>query len=130
MKPFEPERFGFVRIDYAPSDLAFYEYLDHDVVDGRSDFMRLNVYMSRDGSFTCIWNGLIEPTLTQAMFELSPPADDIDFDHVYGEQLFRGHIESMEEATVILRAIRIKEMAKSLPQVLRGAPHDLSCEAL
>ena len=130
MEPFEPERFGFVRIDYAPGKLAFYEYRNHEVVDGRTDVMRLNIYMSRDGAFTCIWNGLLEPSMTQGMFELPPPADAIDFHDIYCEQLFRGYIESMEEATVILRALRIDEMAKSLPQVLRGAPHELCCEAL
>ena len=131
MSDFDPERLGFVRIDWAPSGVAHYEYRDHDVVDGRTDVMRLNIYMTRDSSFTCIWNGLIEPTMTQAMFELpSPAGDHLDFNHMYCEHLFRGYIETNEEATVILRAVRIEEAAKSLPMVLRGAPHDLRCEAL
>lgn len=128
MKPFEPEQFGFVRIDYAPSGIAFYEYGDHTVVDGRTDVMRINIYMSRDGHFTCIWNGHIEPTMTQSMFKLPSPADDLDFTQIYCEQLFRGYIASEEEATVILSALRIVHAAKSLPQVLRGAPDDLRCE--
>ena len=72
MAPFEPERFGFLRIDYAPSGLAFYEYRCHDAVDGRTDFLRLNIYLSRDGDFTCISSGLIEPFMSELMFELPP----------------------------------------------------------
>ena len=131
MSKFDPECFGFVRIDYAIGGLAFYEYRDHDVVDGRTDMMRLNIYMSRDRSFTCIWNGLLEPTFTQDMFELVSSSGErvvFDFNHIYCEQLFRGYIETEEEAKVLLRAVRIDEAAKSLPQVLRGAPHDLRCE--
>ena len=130
MAAFDPVRFGFVRIDTTMADIAWYEYRNHAVVDGRTDFMRLNIHMSRDGTFTCIWNGLLEPTMTEAMFELPPPADEIDFTHQYCEPLFRGHIGTAEEATVILRALRTKEAAKSLPHVLRGAPHDLRCEGV
>ncbi len=130
MTPFEPERFGFVRIDYAPSGLAFYEYRNHKAVDGVTDVMRLNIYMSRDRTFTCIWNGLLEPTITQGMFELPSPLDEMDFVQTYCEQLFRGYIESNEDAEVILRALRIDEIAGGLPQILRGAPSDLRCEEL
>ena len=129
MVPFEPKSFGFIPIDYAPG-LAFYEYRNHELVDGRTDVLRLNIYMSRDGAFTCIWHGLLEPTMTQGMFALEPPADDLNFSDIYCEQLFRGYIETKEEAEVILRALRIEDIAEDLPQVLRGAPSDLRCEAL
>lgn len=130
MMKFEPERFEFIRLDYAPSGLPFYEYKNHDLVDGRTDVMRLNIYMSRDGQFTCIWKGLLEPSMTQGMFKLPPPADALDFGDIYCEQLFRGYIETSEEAEVILRALRITEASEDLPQILRGAPDDIRCEAL
>ena len=128
MTAFDPEHAGFVRIDYAMGGIDFYEYRDHDIVDGRTDVMRLNIYMSRDHAFTCIWNGLLEPTFTQGIFALPPPGNEIDFNHIYFERLFRGYIETDEEAVVILRALRIDVAVRSLPQVLRGAPHDLRCE--
>ena len=89
MAPFEPERFGFLRIDYAPSGVAFYEYRCHDAVDGRTDFLRLNIYMSRDGDFTCISSGLIEPLMSELMFELPPPAETPNFGDLYCETLFK-----------------------------------------
>lgn len=130
MAQFKPERFGFVRIDYSPSAVAFYEYRCHDAVNGRADYMRLNIYLSRDGDFTCISNGLIEPKMTELMFELPAAKQALNFNECYCEQLFRGYIETDGEAEVILRALRLDKLAKSLPQVLRGAPHDLRCEMI
>jgi len=89
--------------------------------------MRLNVYLSRDGSFVTIWNGLVEPMLAEARFEI--PALP-SFQDIYCEPQFRGHIEWHEDAATILHAIRIQTIYPNGPEILTGAPNDLCCEPL
>lgn len=55
---------------------------------------------------------------------------DLDFTQLYREDLFRGYIASADEAAVILRALRLITAARTLPQMLRGAPHDLRVELI
>ena len=130
MKNFDPEKHGFQRIvDYAPG-VTMFEYKNHPAVDGKIDIYRLNLYLSRDGAFVCVWNGLLEPTMTESMFELDVPAEQLRFKDIYFEQLFRGYIETEAEATLIFRALRIERASRTLPQKLQGAPHDLRCEAM
>ena len=130
MKSFDPERHGFQRIvDYALG-VAMFEYKNHPAVDGKIDIYRLNLYLSRDDAFVTVWNGLLEPTMTEPMFDLDIPAEQLRFHDIYFEQLFRGYIETEEEATLIFRAIRIERASRTLPQKLHGAPLDLRCEAM
>jgi hypothetical protein len=126
---FDPEQHGFVRLtDFKlGGTIDAFEYQDHADVDGRVDVLRLNIYMSRDGAFVNIWNGLIEPHFVEGLFTLKVK---INFDSVYNETLFQGYLDRDEDAVVVLRALRIKLLAVSLPQVLRGAPNDLHCEQL
>ena len=133
MSKFNPEKFGFVKLaDFEfPGPVAVFELGNHPAVDGRVDVLRLNIYLSRDGSFVNIWNGLVEPMFAEAKFELPKElADFIDFNTQYHEQLFRGYIATNEEAEVVLHTLRVKQESRSLPQVLLGAPHDLRCEML
>jgi hypothetical protein len=129
---FTPENHGFVRlVDFKiAATIAAYEYRNHARVDGRVDLLRLNIYMSCDGAFTTIWNGLIEPRLAEEQFTLATSANAVDFQQLYFETLFRGYLDTDEDATVVLRTLRITTAAMSLPQVLRGAPNDLRCERL
>ena len=131
MKNFDPERHGFQRIvDYAPGGVMMFEYKNHPEVDGKIDIFRLNLYLSRDGAFVCVWNGLLEPTMTESMFELDVSAEQLRFQDIYFEQLFRGYIETEDEAALIFRALRIERANRTLPQKLHGAPLDLRCEAM
>ena len=131
MKNFDPERHGFQRIvDYVPGGVMMFECKNHPEVDGKFDIHRLNLYLSRDGAFVCVWNGLLEPTMTESMFELDVPAEQLRFQDIYFEQLFRGYIETEDEATLIFRALRIKRAGRALPRKLHGAPLDLRCEMM
>ena len=91
------------------------------------DLTRINIYLSKDGSFVTIWNGLVEPMLAEGQFDIP---DLPSFQDIYFETLFRGYIEWNEEALVILKALRIDSGRHSVPQQLAGAPNDLRCEAL
>ena len=133
MTIFDPELRGFVQLrDFALAGrIGVFEYRNHAVVDGSADLLRVNIYLSRDGTFVTIWNGLVEPWLAEAQFELPAPAKELlDFEQQYCEPLFRGHIETDAEAVVIFHALRLEDASRALPQLLTGAPHDLRCEQL
>jgi hypothetical protein len=129
---FTPEHHGFVRlVDFKiAGTINAYEYRNHAVVDGRVDVLRLNIYLSCDGTFVNIWNGLIEPMLAEARFDLPDPNGDLDFQQMYCETLFRGYLEADTDAAVVMRALRIDAASLALPQALRRAPDDLRCEAV
>ena len=98
---FDPETTGFIRLRnfQIPVGIDIYELRNHAVVDGMVDMLRINIYMSKDGSFITIWNGLVEPMLAEGQFDIP---DLPSFQVIYCETLFRGHIECNEEALVIL----------------------------
>ena len=129
MQPFDPESAGFIRLRnfQIPVGVEVYELRNHAVVDGMVDVLRLNIYLSKDGSFVTIWNGLVEPMLAEGQFEIP---DLPDFHDIYCERLFRGYIEFNEDALVILKALRIDSGRHGVPQRLAGAPSDLRCETL
>ena len=128
---FDPTDFGFVRlVDFKiAGQLDTYEYRNHAQVNGIVDVLRLNIYLCRDGDYVTIWTGLVEPMFAEGKFNLSA-MPDFDFHGTYNEGLFRGYIESADEATVVLRTLRLGDKSRSLPQQLCGAPDDLRCEAL
>jgi len=126
---FDPETTGFIRLRnfQIPVGIDIYELRNHAVVDGMVDMLRINIYMSKDGSFITIWNGLVEPMLAEGQFDIP---DLPSFQVIYCETLFRGYIERNEEALVILKALRIDSGRHGVPQRLAGAPNDLQCVAL
>lgn len=122
---FDPTLHGFVRLkSYQPPGFAVFEYNNHPrVAAGEHDFHRLNIYLSQDGDYVTVWNGLLDDGLVDALFaELNlPPVE-------YTETLFRGYIDSDEQARIILRALRVD---KALPQVLRRDPqYGIVCDQL
>ena len=123
--PFDPALHGFVLLPgHRPTvDVSFYERRNHGCVDGKHDYRRLNLYLSQDGQFVTIWFGLLESILVEALFR------DHGLEPVnYDEMLFRGYIESGEQAVHILRAVRSDDM---LPQTLRvDAAHGIVCASL
>lgn len=106
-----------------PGDAKFYEWRNHARVDGTHDYHRLNGYLSQGGKFVTIWFGVLEPIFLESWFQevgLELPE--------YNEELFRGHIESEEQALHILKALRPHTW---LPQVLRSDPSQrIVCELL
>jgi len=111
-----------------PGEIAVYEFGNHAAVDGKEDFLRLNVYLSLDHDFVTIWSGLLEPIFTEAALALAE-ADDFDFT-TYNEGLFRGYFDSNEAAATILKALRVGESSRyARPQVLsRGEDNKLRCD--
>ncbi len=137
-KPFDPVNFNFVRLlDFnIPGIEGVYEFRNNPVVDGKADFMRLNFYMTKDGTFATIWQGLLEAMFTEARLTdkgadttVLPP--DFDLSNAYNEHLFRGHIVSETAAQYILAAFQMERYSHSFPQVLRiNANRRLNCEVL
>ena len=138
MEPFDPVRFGFVLLrDFQfPGGVQVYEFANHPAVDGRPDFLRLNLYLTRDGDYVTIWQGLLEPLFTEGKLRdelnLEFPAD-FDFHGSYDETLFRGYIETAETATHIFKALRVDRSGGRFakPQVLRGdTDNKLRCDVM
>jgi hypothetical protein len=133
---FDPTRFNFVQLnDFRfPGDVPVYEYKNHPAVDGRKDFLRLNLYMTMDKNYVTVWDGLLEPIAAEAECEngrLASVAKPADFDFsTYTEDLFRGYIDSDEAARYIFKALRVGESGRYLvPQILsRGADNGLRCD--
>jgi hypothetical protein len=137
---FDPTEFNFTLLrDYRiPGGLLVYEYKNHPTVDGSTDFLRLNLYLTTDGNYVTIWWGLLEPMFAEGAFEkderlasVEKPAD-LEFLNAYEQQLFRGYIDSDDAAGHIFKALRITESTQyELPQVLRGGPDNkLKCELM
>jgi len=138
LAPFDPTEFNFVLLrDYRiPGGVSVYELQSHQIVDGREDFLRLNIYLAKDHNYVTIWRGLLDPLITMAKFESGRMAseklpDEFDFGD-YNEDLFRGHIDSAETAKHIFKALRISgDHTRSLPQVLNTGPdRKLRCDLI
>ena len=76
-------------VDDAPG-VSKFEYKNHTAVDGMIDIYRLNLYLSRDGTFVCVRNGHLEPAMTESMIELDVPAEQLRFQDIYFEPYFVG----------------------------------------
>jgi hypothetical protein len=108
---FDPTQFGFIELnDFRIGGVVpVYEYKNHPAVDGTKEFLRLNLYLTRDGNYVTIWYGLLEPLFAEAeltdgrLASVAKPAD-MDFIHSYNEDLFRGDIDSAETAKHIFKA--------------------------
>lgn len=122
---FDPAAHGFVElVDYKPPwGVRYYEFKNHDVVDGRHDFHRLNYYLTQDGEFVTAWMGTLETAILDVLF-----ADSETEAPDYNEPLFRGHIDSQSQGAEILRALRLHTQS---PQVLQKEEDgQIVCEAL
>jgi hypothetical protein len=136
---FDPTQFGFVQLrDFKIADsVPVYEYKNHPAVDGIKDFLRLNLYLTRDGAYVTIWHGLLEPLFAEAEFaegrlaSVSKPAD-MDFMNSYNEPLFRGYIDSADTAEHIFKALRVSKFGRyAAPQMLlAGKDNTLTCDLM
>jgi hypothetical protein len=136
---FDPTQFGFVELrDFRVADsVPVYEYKNHSAVSGTKDFLRLNLYLTLDGTYVTIWHGLLEPLFAEAEFAEGRLASvaklaDMDFMHSYNETLFRGYIESTETAEHIFKALRVgKDGRYAVPQMLiAGRDNSLTCQLM
>lgn len=120
---FEPCRHGFVLLlnHQPPGGPRFYERRNHSKADGTHDYHRLNVYLTQDGDFVTVWFGLLELWILAELFGDDDPPE-------YDEPLFRGYIESEEQAGLILKALRLETFS---PQILkRDATRGVTCDLL
>ena len=128
---FDPTKFNFVLLgDFRiPGDVAVYEFKNHPTVDGKADFLRLNLYLTLDHNYVTIWFGLLEPMFAEATLALPAKLGAIDF-ATYNESLFRGYVDSDEAAGCILKALRVGESRQyARPQALsRGSDNKLRCD--
>ncbi|MBX9825227.1 MAG: hypothetical protein K2Y27_09550 [Xanthobacteraceae bacterium] len=125
MEAFDPTQLGFTLLERFefPGGVHVYEYRNHPTVDGVPNFLRLNLYLSRDGSYVTIWHGLLEPIAAEARLANVGKPTDFDLHSLYDEPLFKGHIDSAEAATHILKALRIGQPGHhERPQVLSVSP--------
>ena len=127
--PFDPLDFGFVKLTLQNGSLCFYEYRCGEFCDGRIDRHRITLYLSQDGEFVTVWHGLFDPfVLDQALRDAVASVEGFDFADAYNTPLFRGYIETEEEARLILKALRFD---KFKPSVLRLDEHErLCCDSL
>jgi hypothetical protein len=137
LSPFDPTDFNFIlRQDfYIPGDVSVYEFQNHRIVDGRKDFLRLNVYLTKDHNYVTL-EGLLDLLVTEAEFESGRTGsvklpDHFDF-RSSNEDLFRGHIDSAETAKHIFKALRIGgDHTCPLPQALgTGSDRKLRCDLI
>lgn len=136
---FDPTQFSFVQLqDFRIADsVSVYEYKNHPSVDGKRDFLRLNLYLTLDGTYVTIWHGLLEPLFAEAelrdgsLASVSRPAN-MDFMHSYNEDLFRGDIDSTETAEHILKALRVGAGGRyAVPSMLTaGTDNLLTCRLM
>jgi hypothetical protein len=138
MPTFDPTEFNFVRLrDFGiHGNVSVYEFKNHSAVDGTKDFLRLNLYLTKDNDFVTIWNGLLDVLGTEAEFENGRMASVVlpeafDF-RSYHEDLFRGYIDSNEAAEHIFKALRIGDPHRyAVPQVLTGGvDNKLRCDLM
>jgi len=128
LETFDPSRWKFRKIEnFAyPGGVPVYEYDNHPIVDGAPDFLRLNLYLSKDGDYVTIWFGLLDPLFAESRLKSVEVPENFSFD-VYDEVLFRGHITAPADARCILDALRLGRYAA--PQVLSGgADRKLQCD--
>ena len=138
MYTFEPEHFNFTLLhDFRfPGPVAAYELANHPAVTGSKDFLRLNLYLTKDGNYVTIWFGLLEPIGTEMelttgiLASVIRPAD-LGFVHeAYNQELFKGYIDSDDAASHVFRALRVGDRFRC-PQVLHaGADNELRCDYL
>jgi hypothetical protein len=124
---FNPCNYGFKRLDISHQGLTFFERDLHIEPIAKPDLLRLNVYLTQDGSFVTIWSGLFDPALSDGILPING-SEDIDFGEMYNENLFRGYIETEEEARVIFKALRLEKYRPNVLEADRAGR--LVCSAL
>jgi hypothetical protein len=132
MREFSPDMFDFVPLrDFRfPGGILVFEYKNHAAVNGQPDFLRLNLYLSKDD--VTVWFGLLEPMSTESKVGAADIPDDFNFRDAYNEELFKGYIESEEAAMHILKALRIgTSHVYATPQTLSiGSDNALRCDVM
>lgn len=111
---FDPTEHGFLKLDFTfPVEVAVFERDLEEIDQSTHDKMRLNCYLSQDGDFVTVWDGLIDAHMTGISLGFG---DDptFDFSEQYEETLFRGYIANANEGAVILNALRLEQKTPNI----------------
>lgn len=111
---FDPTKHGFLRLDFTfPGGVAVFERELEGIDQHTHDKLRLNCYISQDGDFVTVWDGLIDAHMTGISLGFG---DDptFDFSEQYEETLFRGYIADDKEGAVILNALRLEQKTPNI----------------
>lgn len=128
---FNPLDFGFDKLDLQHGSLRFYEYRSGDFCDGKVNPHRINLFLTQDGTFVTVWHGLFDTAFVdQAFHDLLEKAGlgDPDFFATYHTPLFRGHIETHDEAKIILKALRFGFLTPSILRI--DEDNRICCDSL
>ena len=125
---FDPTNHGFLKLDFTfPGNVAVYERELEGIDQSAHDQMRLNCYLSQDGEFVTVWDGLIDAYMTGISLGFGDDPS-FDFSEQYEETLFRGYIANDEEGAVILNALRLEQRGPNVLVVPEKGR--LECHAL
>lgn len=127
-KLFQPEDFGFKKLELQNGSLCFYEYASGDFCNGKLNAHRINVYLSKDHNFVTVWHGLFDPAcIDQKFHDLLEQSDfkDFDFSTQYNTPLLRAHIESSQAATIILKSLHYEQQIPSM--LIIDAHNKITC---
>jgi hypothetical protein len=130
MSMFEPAAFRFIKLrDFTfPGPVDVFEFRNHPCVDGTPNFLRINVYLSKDANYVCIWSGLLDTLLAEHLLEGVRMPPDTDLAALYQQDVFRGYIETADEAACILKALCLDSRTWfPLPQRLTNDDGALCC---
>lgn len=119
---FNPTNHGFLKLDFTfPGGVAVYERDLEGIDQSTHDTMRLNCYLSQDGDFVNVWDGLIDAHMTGISLGFG---DDLtfDFSQLYEEPLFRGYIDDDETGLIILKALRLEQKTPNILVVPEQGP--------
>jgi hypothetical protein len=128
---FNPLDFGFDPLDLQHGSLRFYEYRSGDFCDGKMNPHRINLYLTQDGDFVTVWHGLFDTAFVgQAFHDLIEKIGlgDADFFATYHTPLLRGHIETRDEAKIILKALRFEHFRPSILRI--DEDNRICCDSL
>ena len=132
MAKFDPTHHDFVRLrDFQfPGGVSVFEFRNHSAADGAHDFLRVNVYLSKDGDFVCIWHGLLEPAIAESLLMEAALPPDFDLSGTYNVDLFRGYLDADDAASVVLKSLRIDSKEYAAQRLRVDARNGLTCEAV
>lgn len=125
---FQPEDFGFKKLSLSNKSLHFFERDTGQFPIGKVNPRRLNIYLSQDGEYVTIWEGLFDPILLDAEILGTVPEELHDIFSSYNTQIYRGYISDAQTAQTILSSLRYEQYSASELHI--NAEHGLSCDLI
>jgi len=125
---FDPREFGYVLSNYCyPKGVHYFERGISFLDVKQHDLYRINFYISKDGNYIRIWNGLLEPFLA-VQEDLDRLGIKMDAMLQYNTMLFNGRIKNNEDARVVLRCI--EDYHLQTPSQLLVSDTNFECQLL